>query len=371
MFENIEGVVTIGGDLYVKTPVTLKTLLQELRDTGYEVDDLRVSEHRKERGTTVETMEKGGWSLWFAHIDVKRGKCKSCGGLISMRGIQVHGHTCELCGAVTFLRITDGSKIRFSFKDEEHSMVDISMKAKRWDTESGYLYLYPEVLDDPWLRGEQAKCYFEKNSDKWEKVFENGQELVRVRYPEPYDYATTAIEVSDIYGHYWNHRIVRVWEGKEYGDYGDFPVRESMSIFETWHWAPLNSSPTLHRKVLGAIHDGDDKGWYHQDGRPWFNYRSFSEMGKFIRHFTTLDADLWDKQSLRFRLDGPGGIDDVANFCHEGAQGENHPNFGNMIAGVASIMEGKKLSNAEVTAVADAMRDPRESGILSKIFGRR
>lgn len=322
MFENIEGVVTIGGDLYVKTPEALETLLKELHETDYEVDDLRA--WHQEKRFTVEMAEKNGWALWHVHL-ARQGKCGSCGGLISPHDIETHGHTCELCGAVTFLKITDGSRVQFSFKGEEELRNNISMKAQRWDTESGYLYLYPGMLNGADLLGEQAKDYFERNSDKWEKVSENGQELVRVRYPRLFDCDAATVEVFRIHTHYWNHRIVQVWEDEEYGEYTtNCPVPRSMGIFETWHWAPLNPSPTLHDRVLGAIHfvadHVADKVWHLRHGSlgsSGFNRENFLEMGKFIRHFTTLDADSWDERSRQFRLDGSGGVYDIAHFCQE------------------------------------------------------
>lgn len=370
MFENIEGVVVIGGDPYVKTPAALEAVLTELRAMGYQIDNLRESDHRQKDGVSVEKMEKNGWSLWYAHLDVRRGKCGTCHQHIDTAGIQSHGHKCERCGAVTYYEIIDGSTVRFSFiphDESKHGMADLTMKAKRWDIEAGYLYFYPEVMDGLWSQGKHAKQYFEANKDKWEEVEEDGQRLIKVRYPSPFDFEDSAINPSDINGHYWNHKIVLVWEGKEYDEFfSDFPVPQSMSVFETWHWAPLEASPTLHKKVLGAIHNHDDKGWHYQDGRTWFSAKSFEEMGKFIRHFTTLDADAWDRKSKQFRLDGPGGIDDVALFCHPNAEVENRPNVGNFIVGLSKALSGQQITNDEMAAMADAVKDPEES---DKLFG--
>ena len=177
MFEDIEnGIVEIGGDYYVKSPEALEALLTRVREVGYRIDDLRQDNSRKERGVSVETMEQKGWSLWFAAIDVRHGKCGSCHELISCKGIQSHGHKCEWCGAVTYYEIMDGSTIRFSFIEKEggeRGFVDLTMTAKRWDAENGFLYLYPEVLEGLWCDEEKAKQYFEDNRDKWEEVTEN------------------------------------------------------------------------------------------------------------------------------------------------------------------------------------------------------
>lgn len=374
MFENIEGVVVISRDLYVKTPEALEILLAELRKTGYIVDNLREADYRKQDGVSVETMEKNGWLLWFAHLNVTHGKCGSCKRLISVAGIRSHGHKCELCGEVTYYEIVDGTKIRFSFTQvgNEFGLMDVTMKAQRWDAEAGYLYLYPEIFDGLWSRGDQAKQYFEANKSKWEEVEENGQRLIRVKYSLPYDREVSTINPSEFSLHYWNHQIVDIWEGKEYGEYSlSFPVPKTINVYETWHWAPLEPSAALHKKVLGAARNHDDKGWHYQDGTPWFSVRTFAEMGKFIRNFTTLDADLWDKRSKLFRFDGPGGIDDVAAFCHPNARGENSPNVMNLIIGLNKCMSGQKVSAAENAAMKAAAKDPKERKTFRAIFGNR
>lgn len=370
MFPNpeIKDVVSIGDDLYAKTPEALSELLAHLADVGYRIDDLRDSDDRKKRGVSVEDMERGGQSLWFAHLDIRRGKCGSCGQHISICGIRMHGHKCELCGKVTYYDIVDGSTIRFSFIQSGWSdaRADITMTAYRWDTKRGYLYLYPKVSKGLWLGNEAAQAYFKKNNDKWERVTKRGRQLIRIKYPNPWRSDVSAIEPSDVHGSFWNHRIVRVWDGKEYGEFFEnLPVPEYVSIYEAWHWAPLDASPYLHKKLLGAIRVGDDKGWFHQDGRAFFNDRSFSEMGKFVRHFTTLDADRWDEESKRFRRSGPGGIDDVAAFCHPSAETRNVPNVGNLLYGYHKLQTGLGITEGELAAMADALKDP-EAGEVSK-----
>lgn len=240
MYGNIERIIPIGDKLHVETQPALEILLKELKQIGYTIKDLRESNYRKDGYVSVETMEKNGWPLWEASLDVRRGKCKSCNGFIELSCIQSHGHRCELCGAVTYYEIIDGSEIRFSFveKVESYSFFDISMKARRWDTETGYLYLYPEVADGLWLRGEAAEQYFKAKKDEWEEVEEDGRKFIKLRYIDPVNTdEAPVIKISEIFGHYSNHEIVLVWEGKEYDEFSpDFPVPQSISIHETWHW---------------------------------------------------------------------------------------------------------------------------------------
>jgi hypothetical protein len=369
MFENIEGVVVVSGKLYAKTQAALEALLAELRTIGYQIDNLRETNYRKREDISVEAIEKSGWSLWYAYLNVRRGKCGSCNQHIDVAGIQSHGHKCERCNAVTYYKIIDGSTVRFSFVQRdgcEYDMDDLTMRARRWDAEAGYLYLYPEIMDGLWLRGDSTKQYFEANEDKWEEVKEDGQRLIRVRYRNSFYLEDSAIGLNEIHGHYQNCEIVLVWKGKEYPEYSpNFPIPQSMNIYEAWHWAPLDASPTLHKRVLDAIGETDDRGWHYQDGRPWFSSLKFEEMGKFIRHFTSLNADMWDVQSRRFRLDGPGGIDDVAKFCHPNAQVENRPNVGNLLVAFNEAMF-RRLTDSEMGAMSDAAKDPEEA---DKFFG--
>ncbi|MDO8559010.1 MAG: hypothetical protein Q7R84_01635 [bacterium] len=368
--EKIKDVVEICGDLYVKSQSALESLFDELRRVGYQIDNLREADYRKKDGVSVETMEKNGWSLWFAHIDVRRGKCASCNGLIDVCGIQSHGHKCELCGAVTYYDIIDGTRVQFSFiqrNGDDSGIADITMKAKRWDTEAGYLYFYPEIFDGLWLQGERVKQYFETNKDKWEEVEEDGKKLIRVIYPQPWNRKVSAIEPSDISRHYFNHKIVRVWENKEYDDCSsDFPLSESMSIYEAWHWAPLKRSPRLHEKIIGAAGMVSRCSYYYQDGRPAFYDLYLQRMRLFVEHFTELNLDAWDRMIRRAERSGPGMIMTIARFCHDKPEVDNSPNFGNILVGLGKALDGQKLIDGEMTAMVDAIKDPRES---EKFFG--
>ena len=355
-------VIPIAGSIYVKTPQALGTLLSELRVIGYTVENLRTSEKYGERRCDVATMEKNGHSLWFAHLEnVQMGKCGSCNGLIKTAGIRAHGHTCELCGAVTYNSIIDGSTIRFSFicrDGEEQSMADVKLTAKRWDTAEGYLYCYPEVLDGLWLRGDRARQYLDAHKDKWEPVTEDGQQLIKMRYPNPWNYDVSAINPSEIHGHHWNHKIVKLWGGKEYPEhFGDFPLPESISIYESWHWPRHKVSPTLHSTILHACGQTDDKGWHYQDGTPWFRPGHWQNMSRYIRHFTELDADAFDRVWPGFRSDGPGGIDDLAAFCHGKPAVRNEPNIGNLLWGFGKMFR-EPLTEDESEAMAMAAKDP-------------
>lgn len=369
---NSNDVVWVGGDLYCKTPEALKIAFEQINGIGYEIDNLRDSDSPSRENVTVEQMEQEGWSLWYAHLtDIRKGKCKSCDSLISTVGIQMHGHQCEVCGEVTYLDIIDGSLVKFRFNRDNGEVFGpvLRMKAKRYDIEEGWLYLKKEFDEHGGflvVSGEEAENYLALHADKWELVEENGEQLLKIRYVHRAllkEDGVDVIEMHEVSGHYWNHSIVKVWDGVEHSEYGsDFPLRESFGVYETWHWAPLEPSPTLHRRVLQAVHNTDDKGWHYQDGRPWFKRDTFQEMGKFVRHFTTLDADAWDVQSQLFRLDGPGGIDDVAEFCHLDAVVQNKPNIGSWLTAVT----GTDTSEGNLVNAAYALAEDETAQELVK-----
>lgn len=366
--EPMPGVVCIAGSFYVKTPAALRKLLQTLRIIGYKVQDNRKADYLNRENVSVRQMEKNGWSLWYASFpDNRRGKCCSCNSLISTLGIKAHGHKCEICGEVTYLDIIDGSTIRFSFvpeEGEEYSMADIKMTAQRWDTEAGYLYLYPTAEPGLWLRNnDEANEYLHARSDRFEIVVEkvNGtdQELVKIPYkPRHLRGDDSVISVNDVHGHHWNHKVVRIWEGQEFDElFGDFPVLESISICETWHWYPRPASPGLHEQIFSAAGRVSRADYYYQDGRPAFWEPQLRNMRLFVKHFTTLDLEKWDQMIRRADRSGPGMIKAVANFCHPRAKVRNDPNIGNLLIGYNKLSNLQSMTDDEVSAMADAWKD--------------
>lgn len=356
----------IGRDLYIEQPDALMPVLDELRAIGYEVKDCRKDEDRERKSVPVEQQEQEGWYLWYAHLtDIRRGKCNSCQSYIATQGIQSHGHTCEVCGAITYLNIQDGSSVRFSFVGEHgYFPPELNMKAYRWDVEQADLYLYPEPLEHGgWgiLKGEKAQEYLMLHQDKWEQVELDGKPYLKVKYadsPWTKDHeGVDTIDVRDIYGHYWNHKIVRLWQGQEYSEWGDFPLPESVIGYESWHWAPLPRSPKLHEQIIHAAGMISDQGWYHQDGRAAFDAIHWERMRIFVDRFTEIDVEEWDKAARRFRHDGPGAIADIARFCSPAAQVTNKPNWGNTLTALAKGLSGERLTEREVDAAMKGLED--------------
>ncbi|QQG42118.1 MAG: hypothetical protein HYV90_02270 [Candidatus Woesebacteria bacterium] len=371
-----DDLIDVMGDIYAKTPEALNRLLKELRKSGYEVEDLRQSDYRKKDGVPVATMEINGWSLWFAKLpNLRFGICGTCHQQISTTGIQSHGHKCEKCGAVTYYELVDGSTFTFVFNnDEERGMFapELRMKVKEWDTENGILYLYPEFLKGGLsvVTGEKAEAYLKRNEGKWSYGSVGQGKLIAIKYDLNWNRNTAVIEPYDHYGSYWNHKIVKVWKGKQYAEYDRLPIPETISIYESWHWAPLPVSTTLHRRILSAARQTDDKGWHYQDGRPWFTSGHWTEMAKFIRHFTKLDADAFDRAWPSFRRDGPGGIDDFAHFCHKEAVTRDEPNVGNVLVALGKQLDGEHVTKQESEAAIRGLDDPMTRNFLKGLQRR-
>lgn len=377
--------IWVRGDLYCKTPEALQIALDTIRTIGYTVIDTRIDGHSiKEGKATPQHMEQHGWSLWHAQLDdVNRGKCRSCHAHISRLGIRTHGHTCENCGEVTFYDIVGGTDIVFRFVGSEYSVfgTDLRMTVKRWDTDEGWLYLRRQVEPAGWsiMTPDEATTYLEQHSDKWELVTEDGEQLVKLRYHlrfygDPVN-DETVIDPKEVFGSYINYDEVIVWNGEEYSEYQPgqrLPVPMHVSIYEAWHWSPLEPSERLHERIIRSVHHVSDVGYYYQDGRQAWSRDAYQSMGVFVRNFTTLDADKWDRESARFRLDGPGGIADIARFCHPDAVVENQPNIGNFLVGAAKFIDGQPLVGNEADAFKAAVtEDPAVKEYLRGLRRRR
>ena len=371
-------VIQIGGDMYPLKKRSLQRLLKELRGIGYTIKDCRKDEYRAKRGISAEKMEEAGWYLWYASLnDIRFCKCEFCESYISTCGTRQHGHRCEECGNVVYWHVVDGSMVTFRFLDtEKYSRTgyelfgpELKMKAKQWDAENGYLYLYPEPLEGGFrvVIGDQAQAYLESHSEKWE--MHDG--LIKIKDPLEFCRDTAVIEHCDIYGCESHVRIVKLWDGKEYKEYEKLPIPESMCIYEPWYWAPLGPSPKLHERLISSVHMVSDQGYYYQDGRPAFNQYHFGEMAKFVDHFTTLSGQAFRLSSDRWRRDGPGAIEDLARFCcGDKAKIVNEPNIGNVLVAMSKAASGQFITKQEVNAAACGMKDPHTVEFLSGLGTR-
>ncbi|TFB09126.1 hypothetical protein E3V08_01320 [Candidatus Atribacteria bacterium MT.SAG.1] len=357
--------------LYAKTPQALKSLSDDLEKKGYKIEDCSKDKNRLAR----EVQEKKGWHLWYVSLkdDVyqRRGKCDSCGSYIDVRGIQSHKHKCEKCGEYTYLEYVDGSIVRFKFllDDNEQRTFEptLRMKVFNYDDKLHCLLLYPGLENGNSL----ILQTWQRNKDKWQEVEKDGKRFIAIRY-NPYSAYIendAVISIYEVCGHQYNHKVVKLYDGKEYGDFNSLPIPESYIIYETWHWAPLKPSPTLHERIIIAAGMVSDCGYYYQDGRSAFSNVHLERMHLFVKHFTTLDIKKWDKMIVGAPKSGPGMIKTVASFCDDHPKIKNRPNIGNLLVGLSKVCSGRNLTEAEKTSMVNALKDPKESKLFFDTFG--
>lgn len=377
---DIPGIVECAGNLYAKSPEALDKLLKALRDYGYDIKDCGQDGDRPPR----EKQEREGWYLWWAHLSdnamQRRGKCDSCNSYIDTRGIQSHGHKCEVCGEVTFWEYIDGTTVKFVFLADDNSAFfspKMRMVVKAYDeaTESIILYPTPEIGGgwSDYATVEDAQAALDRNSHAWSEVEIDGETYISIRYPHQFNRNEAVIEMYEVWGHKGNHKIVKLFKGVEYSEYDRLPVRESYSIYEAWHWMPLHPSPFIHEKILSGGGLISDMSWYYQDGRQAVYEGNLKSMRRYVEHFTLYDLDAWDRMIARAPLSGPGMIRAVANFCHETPIIENRGNIGNLLVLLGNEIEGKGSTPSEVAAAEAVFEDPesREMGmfLMRGIFG--
>jgi hypothetical protein len=352
-------VTWIMDSLYVEKQESLQPVLEELKSLNYTIKDA-FKEDKK--GRSRNEYEKNGYYLWYASLDVPRyGKCGTCQEYISTGGIRTHNHTCEKCGAITYKEVIDGSYARFEFVEENDAMFTykLQMKAYLWDSEN--LYLYPELDKEGRFlvyNQKDGEDYLSKHSDKWSYTELDGKTWIKIHYKRDWERDPEAvISMSEITSHYCNHSIVKLWDGKEYGEWDKVPVPESIIIYEAWHFTPLPRSAKLHERILSAAGMISDQGWYHQDGRREFLPVHFERMRIFVDRFTEIPVQEWDKTVRRFRVDGPGGIADIARFCYSKPDIANKPNIGNTLSALGKELEGKHLTEKEIYEAKRGLED--------------
>jgi hypothetical protein len=368
-------------NLYARTPEALKALLQELETKGYKIKDCRKDERRD---APIEVQEKNGWYLWYASLDLpKQGVCYSCGAHISTSGIWTHEHQCEACGEFTYLKFTSESTIRFYFiNKEKQDRVSyepiIKMKIYGYDKETSSLLLHAEPCDgnnfSDWKK-EKAEEVLRENEDKIRRLTaEDGTPLIAIKYdPNAHEY--DVMGCVDISPNYHNAKIVTVYEGKDYSEYGgDLPIRESYVIYEAWHWAPIcGPSPHLHEKIMSAAGLVSRCDYYYQDGRPAFDGIHYQRMRTFVQHFTDIDLRAWDILVKNAPRSGPGFIRFLAAYCQGVPPGKedvvDEPNMGNVLEGLSKILSGRSLSNGELHAFRRSVKDPEIRQMTVNLWG--
>ena len=353
-----EEIVAIGGsEMYCLTHRARDEVLARLRELGYRVDDLADGDDSSDDAARLKAITESRGARYYAHLDISTGKCGSCQQYISTTGIRSHGHTCEKCGAITSQEIVDGSTVIFSFRDDgptEFWGPELQLTTKRW--KDNHIWCYTSGMRGKRGLGShemtpgEIEEYLAKHHDKWRYETIDDEQFLVVFYEfrPRLTYPNQLIVMKDIWGGVSNYSIVRVYEGKEYSEYRQLPVPDSLHIYDTQDWERLQPSPDLHERLFTAVRQVSDCDYYYQDGRDAFSPEMFERMGLYVKHFTTLDYEAWRRLIPRIPLDGPGAIMTIARFCHPQPRVQNAPNIGNVLVALGELASSQPRVDAKL-----------------------
>lgn len=348
--------------IYVKDEGTLEPLFAFLRDRGY----------------GVKETEHGGWYASLREdVCIRKGKCGHCDSYVDVLGIYAHGRDCEVCGKPLCREFVDGGTIDFVFTYDEGFRNRLHMTVKRFDpgagdSNAGELVLYAEPTEESriWslsIDGMRDKlAAFDHEIRRFE---EDGVAHIGIPYERG---RVGVINTCELSGGFRHAMAVRIYEGKEYSDYGLLPVPDGISIYKAWEGFPLEPSTTLHEAIIGAARMVSRCDYYYQDGRPEFGRIQFERMRLFVEHFTTLDLEAWDRMTERADKSGPGFIRAAAAFC----QGvkipvvTNEPNIGSLLVGFGKVISGEPLTDGDVDAMLLAASDRKIAGEFIEVIKR-
>jgi len=133
---------------------------------------------------------------------------------------------------------------------------------------------------------------------------------------------------------------------------------ESLTICETWSWAPLRKSRETGEAIISAIGMTSDCGYYYQDGRKEFHKFHLERMRIFVTNFTDIPIAQWNAMIKSAPLSGPGMVKAIIAFCQNvsvsEAEVEDAPNVANLILGFSKVMRGESRTETEMVAMNKA-----------------
>ncbi|MFA6417194.1 MAG: hypothetical protein WCW61_03325 [Patescibacteria group bacterium] len=149
---------------------------------------------------------------------------------------------------------------------------------------------------------------------------------------------------------------------------------ESLTIRETWSWAPLRKSRETGEAIITAIGMTSDCGYYYQDGRKEFHEFHLERMRIFVTNFTDIPITQWNAMIKNAPLSGPGMVKAIIAFCQNVSvsevEVEDAPNVAHLLLGFSKLGKGQPRTEAEITAMnrAAANHDIRKD-FLENIGG--
>jgi hypothetical protein len=133
---------------------------------------------------------------------------------------------------------------------------------------------------------------------------------------------------------------------------------ESLTIRETWSWAPLRKARETGEAIISAIGMTSDCGYYYQDGRKEFHDFHLERMRIFVTNFTNIPIAQWNAMIKTAPLSGPGMVKAIIAFCQNVSlsevEVEDAPNVANLILGFSKVMRGESRTETEIVAMNKA-----------------
>lgn len=93
-----------------------------------------------------------------------------------------------------------------------------------------------------------------------------------------------------------------------------FNKPETISIYEAWHWAPLDFSEDLYRDIIYAVGMTSNCRFYNNDEDEAFKEFHLERMRRFVENFTTLPISKWNEMIEKAPKSGPSMVRAIYSF---------------------------------------------------------
>ena len=93
-----------------------------------------------------------------------------------------------------------------------------------------------------------------------------------------------------------------------------FNKPETISIYEAWHWAPLDFSESLYQDIIYAVGMTSNCRFYNNDEDEAFKEFHLERMRRFVENFTTLPISKWNEMIEKAPKSGPSMVRAIYSF---------------------------------------------------------
>lgn len=96
-----------------------------------------------------------------------------------------------------------------------------------------------------------------------------------------------------------------------------FNKPEMLSIYEAWHWSPLEISEDLYRDIIYAVGMTSNCRFYKNDEDVAFKEFHLERMRRFVENFTTLPISEWNEMIEAAPKSGPSMVRAIYSFVEQ------------------------------------------------------